>query len=113
MARKVSSDNVIRCLTELRFGAASSAMKARFRRDLKQFRILTHAEISDTAIDNWFQPGATGPQQARSFGFLYDYFSKNVGRGDGKSQAHRDLFGAVEDFLRPPVHSAEIGRAHV
>jgi hypothetical protein len=101
----VTSSNIIRCVARLRFGNDSHDRREKLRRDLKRFRAHSGADISDTAIDNWFGRNAAGPRREQSISFLYDYFSQNVVLDSSASREQKNLHSLVEEYLRPPVHS--------
>ncbi len=102
---QISAANVLRCIARLRYGTDSSERRKHLQRDLKRFRALSDAEISDTAVDNWFRRNAAGPQRGRSIAFLYEYFSRNVALANSETKERRNLYAAVNEFLRPPKHS--------
>jgi hypothetical protein len=102
---QISAANVLRCIARLRYGADSPEYRERLQRDLKRFRALSDAEISDTAVDNWFRRNTAGPQRRRSITFLHDYFSRNVTLANSATKERQNLHAAVAEFLRPPAHS--------
>jgi hypothetical protein len=104
-ADEITTSNLIDQLASIRFGNASSQTKKRLERDLKRFRRVTNAEISETAIENWFRPQGADPLRARSIGFLHDYFTHNVKKGSLSAKNQQELYGLIEEFLRPPAYS--------
>ena len=104
--REVSPETVIDNLAFIRFGSISEESRRRLKRTLKRFRQTARTRISETAIENWFrEPGPdhqrSHPIRGSSLAFLHEFLTRQIERQRLAAEEQRELYGMVEQFLRP------------